>query len=100
MPMYSQTDLRVQHEFKLGGSQAVAGRAQRLNLFNQRTATNRFVTMHKTNGISFDETEFYKGNVNFDALIAAIPLDPAVPDGQRVPDAYPGTLRRPVPVLG
>jgi outer membrane receptor for ferrienterochelin and colicin len=76
MPMYSQTDLSLQHAFRLGGAKQLQLEANISNLFNQRTATNRFVTMHKTNGISFDESLFYQGKVDFDPLIAAIPLDP------------------------
>ena len=76
MPMYSQTDLSIQHAFRLGGAKQLQLEANISNLFNQRTATNRFVTMQKTNGISFDESLFYQGKVDFDPLIAAIPLDP------------------------
>jgi hypothetical protein len=76
MPMYSQTDLSLQHAFRLGGAKQLQLEANISNLFNQRTATNRFVTMQKSNGITFDESLFYQGKVDFDPLIAAIPLDP------------------------
>jgi hypothetical protein len=68
--------LSLQHAFRLGGAKQLQLEANVSNLFNQRTATNRFVTMQKTNGISFDESLFYQGKVDFDPLIAALPKDP------------------------
>ena len=58
--------MSLQHAFKVGGAKQLQLELNVLNLFNQRTATNRFVTMQKRNGISFDEAAFYRGEVNFD----------------------------------
>ena len=76
MPMYSQTDLSLQHSFRLGGVKQLQIELNVNNLFGQRTATNYFQTMQKSNGITFDETDFYSGKVDFDPLIAAMAKDP------------------------
>jgi outer membrane receptor for Fe3+-dicitrate len=76
MPVYSQTDLSLQHSFRLGGVKQLQIELNVNNLFGQRTATNYFQTMQKANGISFDETAFYSGKVDFDPLIAAMAKDP------------------------
>jgi len=77
MPMYSQTDLSLQHAFKLGGSKSLQLELNVDNLFNQGTATNYFQTLSASGqGILFDETEFYSGKVNFDPLVAAVAKDP------------------------
>jgi hypothetical protein len=68
-PVYSQTDLQVQHDLKMGGSRALTFRFSVLNLFNQATVTSKWQTMQRTNGITFDQGAFYAGNVNFDSLI-------------------------------
>ena len=74
--VWSQTDMSLQHAFKLGGVKQLQLELNVSNLFNQRTDNNVFVTMHKANGISFDESEFYAGKVNFEPLIAAMLKDP------------------------
>jgi hypothetical protein len=76
MPWFSQFDLSLNHAFRMGGSRQLQLEFNIINLFNQRTATNRFVTMQKSDGISFDEKTFYEGKVDFPSLIAKIPLDP------------------------
>ncbi len=76
MPVLLQTDLSIQHAFKLGGAKQLQVELNVLNLLNSHTATNRFVTMQKSNGISFDEAAFYAGRVNFEPLIAAMLKDP------------------------
>jgi hypothetical protein len=69
LPMYSQTDIYVQHEFKMAGARRLQVSLNVLNLFNQKTATNRNVTYQDVNGITFDERAFYAGQVNFDQEI-------------------------------
>ena len=76
MPVFMQTDMSVQHSFKIGDARQLQVELNILNLLNSDIATNRFITMQKSNGISFDEKAFYQGNVNFDSLIAAIAKDP------------------------
>ena len=77
MPMYSQTDMSLQHAFRLGGSRQLQIELNVTNLFNQDTAINKNMTMQKTNGITFDEKQFYLGQVNFEPLIAAMAKNPA-----------------------
>ena len=77
MPMYSQTDVSLQHAFKLGGSKSLQLELNVDNLFNQGTATNYFQTLSASGqGILFDETDFYSGKVNFEPLVAAVAKDP------------------------
>ena len=101
MPMYSQTDLSLQHAFKLGGSKSLQLELNVDNLFNQGTATNYFQTLSASGqGILFDETEFYSGKVELRSARRGGGEGPSLPDGQRIPGAHLGALRHPVPVLG
>ena len=86
-PMFSQTDLNIQHAFKFAGSRQLQVSLNVLNLFNQRTAINRFTTMQKVNGIAFNEQAFYRGQVQFEPLIAAMAKDPRflMPNGFQAP---------------
>ena len=76
MPVFMQTDLSLQHSFKIGDARQLQLELNILNLLNSDIATNRYVTMQKSDGISFDEKAFYQGNVNFDSLINAIAKNP------------------------
>jgi hypothetical protein len=70
-PVFSQTDVYVQHEFRLGRN-AIQLNATVSNLFNQRTPISKFSTQLRAgNGLTFDQAAFYAGNVNFEQLIAA-----------------------------
>jgi len=74
-PMYSQSDLYVQHEVKIGGSRRIQVSANVLNLFNQRTVLNQATTMRRQGAIPlgagyYTEAAFYAGQLNFDQLIA------------------------------
>jgi hypothetical protein len=69
MPVYSQTDIFVQHEFKMGGSKRLQLSLNVINLFNQKTATNRSITYNDANGVLFDEASFYANGVNMQQLI-------------------------------
>ena len=40
------------------------------------TAINKYMTEHKTNGISFDEKSFYLGQVDFAPLLAVMAKNP------------------------
>jgi hypothetical protein len=70
MPTFSQTDMFVQHEFRMSGDNRLQVSLNVLNLFNQDTATNRNVTYQDANGIVPDEDEVYSGNADFDRYIA------------------------------
>jgi hypothetical protein len=69
MPVYSQTDINIQHEFRLAGSRRLQFSLNVLNLFNQKTATNRSIGYQDSNGVLFDEASFYANGVNMEQLI-------------------------------
>jgi len=78
MPMYSQTDFYIQHEFKVGGSKKAQISFNVLNLFDQRTATNYYPTENKSGyALSFSEPDFYAHKLDFTALKNAqgVPTD-------------------------
>ena len=61
-PTYSQTDLLVQHAFRVGGTRQLQVSFNVLNLFNQDTAVARYSTYHKVNGPNpVSEENFYRG---------------------------------------
>lgn len=70
-PMFTQTDLLVQHGFKVGGSREVQLSLNVINLLNQGTAVAKYSTYHKTNGVTPDETLFYTGKQNLADLIVS-----------------------------
>jgi hypothetical protein len=60
MPTYSQTDLNLTQQFKLGGSKRIEVSMNVLNLFNQGTATNFFSTFTATSAYAnIDEAAVY-----------------------------------------
>jgi hypothetical protein len=67
--MYSQTDAYIQHEWKFGGDKRLQLSLNVLNLFDQRAGVSKASTYQKTDGISFDEADFYAGKLNFEQLI-------------------------------
>jgi outer membrane receptor protein involved in Fe transport len=69
--MYSQTDAYIQHEWKFGGDKRLQLSLNVLNLFDQRAGVSKASTYQKTDGISFDEADFYAGKLNFEQLIQA-----------------------------
>jgi hypothetical protein len=71
-PVWSQTDLYLQHEVRLGGSKRAQFSVNVLNLFNQRTANNYFSTQLVSSGyIDFKESDFYAHKLDFQALATA-----------------------------
>jgi hypothetical protein len=69
-PVYSQTDLLVQHDLRLG-DRSVQLYLNVLNLFNQDTAIGRFSTLHYPNGVTPDEDAFYAGTERLADLIVS-----------------------------
>jgi hypothetical protein len=74
MPVFSQTDLFIQHEFKVGGNRRVQLSANVLNLFNQRAVINKNDSVGRSGAIPlgpgyYTEAAFYAGQLNFDQLI-------------------------------
>jgi TonB dependent receptor/Carboxypeptidase regulatory-like domain/TonB-dependent Receptor Plug Domain len=81
-PFFTQTDLFVQHGFKIGGGREIQLQANILNLFDQRIVNNKVSTVRRTGGIPlgagyYTEAGFYAGQLDFDQLIAK-----AVADGK------------------
>jgi hypothetical protein len=76
--VFSQTDLFVQHEIKLGGGRRLQFQANVLNLFNQEAATSKYSTYQKVDGVDFDEADFYAGRLDFAQLISeqGVAVDP------------------------
>jgi hypothetical protein len=74
-PFFSQTDLFVQHGFKVGAGRELQLQANVLNLLNQRTVVNKVSTIRRTGAIPlgdgyYTEAAFYAGQLDFDQLIA------------------------------
>ena len=70
-PMYSQTDLVVQHTVKMAGGRSVQVSFNVLNLFDQKTATGKYSTYQKVNGVVPDETLFFTGRQTLASLITS-----------------------------
>jgi len=68
-PVFSQTDLQVRHDFRLGGTQRITLLMNVLNLFDRDTAINRFTTETRA-AISVNEAQFYQG-IDAQALIGS-----------------------------
>ena len=69
-PVFSQTDMFVQHSFPLGGNSLQIS-LNVLNLFNQDTAISKYSTYQKTNGVVIDERLFYLGQQTIASQITA-----------------------------
>ncbi len=71
MPFNSQTNLYLQHEFKLSDRSRLTLSANVINLFDQKTATNYFQTQLVSGStVNLSEVDFFKG-ANWEQLIAA-----------------------------
>jgi hypothetical protein len=75
LPVYSQTDLIAQHEFKIGsGHRRIQVSLNVLNLFNQAAPTNFFATENASGkSLDFEEPAFYAHQVDVAALKATTP---------------------------
>ena len=100
-PMFSQTDLFVQHTFKVAGDKGLQLSLNVLNLLNQDTAVGKHSTYQKTgtDGARIDEVLFYTGRQTIAWPARSGHQGSALPDGQRVPGADSRSLRREVHVL-
>jgi len=75
-PTISQTDLTVSHSFRFG-SQSLVLAMDILNLFDQKTVINKFMTqLASGQSVVFSESDFYAGRVDFGAAAAAEVQDP------------------------
>jgi carboxypeptidase family protein/TonB-dependent receptor-like protein len=68
--VYSQTDLYVQHEFKIGGQRRAQISLNVLNVFDQKASIGKWQTyqLEGTNGITLNEASLYRGQLDFDQL--------------------------------
>jgi hypothetical protein len=61
-PVYSQTDMFVQHAFKMAGNRSLQVSFNVLNLLNQDTTVGKFSTYQKVNGVNIaSEPDFFSG---------------------------------------
>jgi len=81
MPVLSQTDLYVQHAFKLGGTRQAIVNFNVLNLFNQDTATDYFPRLRASGTADIPEAAFYAGT--FDVVSY---VNSQLSTGKLVPD--------------
>lgn len=71
----SQTDMFLQHEFKLGGTRRIQLNATISNLFDQDTEINRFfreLSASSGAAVNFNDADFFAGRVNFTQEIAKL----------------------------
>ena len=66
---FSQSDLFIQHGFKMGGGRRLELNFTVFNLFNEEAGISKYSTYQKTDGITFDQVDFYEHKLNFDQLI-------------------------------
>jgi hypothetical protein len=67
---FSQLDLNLMQELKLGGNKRLQVMANVLNLLDQQASVNQFSAELEANGVSIDEDSFYRG-IDTQALIAS-----------------------------
>jgi hypothetical protein len=70
-PMYSQSDVFVQHAFNMSSGRSLQVSLNVLNLFNQDTTVGRYATYQKVNGVVPDEALFYTGRQTLASLITS-----------------------------
>ncbi len=76
LPFFSQLDLYVQHQLRLGSRARLTLSANVVNLLNQGTAVNYYPNeLYQGQAVEVAETEFYQG-IDTRALIAAQHLAP------------------------
>ena len=63
-PWLTQTDLLVGHEFKLSETKRIRVEFNALNLFNQKTARNRFFTLNRGAGVDEEQSAINLNNLN------------------------------------
>jgi hypothetical protein len=80
-PVFSQSDIFVQHAIRLGGTKSVVIGFNVLNLFNQSTSVGKFSTFGRTGAVTPNEALFYSGKQSLESLIA-----PALADGTLTKD--------------
>jgi hypothetical protein len=67
-PVFSQTDLLLAHDFRLGGDNRIQLSVNVLNLFDQDTTLEVFNTQTRQD-VSVDLAEYFAGQLNIQQLI-------------------------------
>ena len=70
-PTFSQTDLLVQHSFRMMGTKQLQVSFNVLNLFNQDAVVSKYSTYQKVNGVVPDESKFFRGQQTLESLITS-----------------------------
>ncbi len=70
-PTFSQTDLLVAHNFRMGGQRAFQLSLNVINLFNQAIATSKNSTYNYSGAVTPDEAAFYAGQQTLASLITS-----------------------------
>lgn len=60
-PMFNQTDLTLQHAFRIGGNRRVEVSMNVLNLFDQDIVTSKFEAETRTRNIGITDADFFDG---------------------------------------
>jgi Carboxypeptidase regulatory-like domain/TonB-dependent Receptor Plug Domain len=63
-PWLTQTDLLVGHEFKFGEQKRLRFEFNALNVFNQKTARNRFFTLNRGAGVDEEQSAINLNSIN------------------------------------
>jgi len=75
-PVFSQTDLFVQHEFRLLGDKRLQVSLNVMNLFDQMAPVARITSPYAT-GLNMDDADFFEGfDFAAEAAAAALEVDP------------------------
>ena len=99
LPVYTQTDLRVSHDVRIGGKRSLNVYVDVLNLFDQETAVRRF-KVGNPRGPSADRRTGVRGLRHAGGHRGAQhPARSAVPAGRDLPGPPRRARRRALPVL-
>jgi hypothetical protein len=92
-PTYSQIDLNLAHEFRLGGNKRLTLQWNIVNLFDFKTATVYYSTNHYRDGVYPDASQFFDAPWSPSAVVSQFRADgQTIRDEQlfKVPTIYQG----------
>jgi hypothetical protein len=85
-PVLNYTDLQVAHKFNVAERQTVRVELNMLNVFNQKTARHRFVSLNRGSGVSRDSSAINLANTDLRSGFDYNALIRATPDGANAVD--------------
>ncbi len=94
LPVYSNLDLNIQQEFRLGGSKRIVLSANVTNLFDQKIVTNYYSTNPYRSGVNYTEEEFFTTSWTPASLVAKARAGGSTIKDEawyKTPNAYQGT---------